>query len=363
MPAGRRLRRARGPLWRGTVRRLILVLLLILVLAPPILWYQTAKPVDRRPIVHFTPIVLPPRAELARHLGAFELQAAWVMTSPHSEFGGYSALLPESGGQLLTISDEAHWLRFSPPGAVRATPEFGEVFVGPRHRRYDRDTESATQDPTTGTIWIGREGANAISRHDPHFHSYISIRPHSMRHWGINTGPEAMVRLPDGRFIVLEEGFIGDFETRLHHAVLFAHDPLLGGRPIHFTFSGSREFSPTDMARLPDGRVLILMRRLVWPLPLRFACRIVIADPATIRPGAVWQSTEVAKLSSSLPIDNFEGIAIEPRSDGWVTVWLISDDNHASTQRTLLWKLAVDPAKLPWTSKNARGPAPRASQN
>ena len=114
-----------------------------------------------------------------------------------------------------------------------------------------------------------------------------------------------------------------------------------------FTFAGSREFSPTDMAQLPDGRVLILMRRLVWPFPLRFACRIVIADPAAIRAGAVWQGTEVAKLSSSLPVDNFEGLAIEPRGGGRVTVWLISDDNHAATQRTLLWKLAVDPARLP----------------
>jgi hypothetical protein len=295
---------------------------------------------------------LPPKAELARHLGAFELEAAWVMTSSHSGFGGYSALLPESGGRLLTISDEARWLRFSPPGTAFETPQFGEVFVGRRHRHNDRDTESATQDPETGTIWIGREAVNAISRHDPQFHSYVSIRPRSMRRWGINTGPEAMVRLPDGRFIVLEEGFTGDFETRPHHAVLFSRDPLLGGKPTLFLFAGSAEFSPTDMAQLPDGRVLILMRRLVWPFPLRFACRIVIADPAAIRPGAIWQGTEVARLSSSLPIDNFEGLAIEPSSqthqgDGRVTVWLISDDNHASTQRTLLWKLAVDPARLP----------------
>ena len=72
----------------------------------------------------------------------------------------------------------------------------------------------------------------------------------------------------------------------------------------------------------------------------------MIADPAAIRPGEVWQGIEVAKLSSSLPVDNFEGMAIVPREDGRVTVWLISDDNHASTQRTLLWKLVVDPKRL-----------------
>jgi hypothetical protein len=328
------------------VRRRLLVLLLILGFAPSIWFYQGAQPVDRAAVVHFSRLVLPPKAELARHLAAFALEDAWVMTSPNSQFGGYSALLPEAGGRLLAIDDDAHRLLFAPPGAASAVPEFGEVFVGPRHRRRDRDTESATQDPVTGMIWIGREDANAISRHDPAFRSYVSTRPRSMRHWGRNTGPEAMVRLPDGRFIVLEEGFAGPFETRLHNAVVFSRDPLLGGTARLFRFAGSREFSPTDMAQLPDGRVLILMRRLVWPFPLRFACRIMIADPAAIRPGEVWQGIEVAKLSSSLPVDNFEGMAIVPREDGRVTVWLISDDNHASTQRTLLWKLVVDPKRL-----------------
>jgi len=82
-------------------------------------------------------------------------------------------------------------------------------------------------------------------------------------------------------------------------------------------------------------------------MPQRFAGGIGIGDPKTIRPGGTWKVTEVARLSADLPIDNFEGIAIAPRPDGRLTVWLISDDNYSPLQRTLIWKMSVDPAELP----------------
>jgi hypothetical protein len=182
-----------------------------------------------------------------------------------------------------------------------------------------------------------------------------------MRDWGDNSGPEAMTRLADGRFLVLREGFDGLLKRSRHRALLFAGDPVEGMLPEHFDFAGPRGFNPTDMAQLPDGRVLILMRRVVWPFPPHFAGRIVLADPAEIGAGRVWRGTVVAQLASVLPVDNFEGMAIEPRGDGRLTVWLISDDNQAALQRSLLWKLALDPADLPPKSKKARGKAARLS--
>jgi hypothetical protein len=293
---------------------------------------------------------MPAPAELAHHLGPFELEAAWQMTSTDSRFGGFSALLPQPGGRLMAISDRVFYLVFTPPavpGAVDVRDaRFGRVRL---LHDDDKDTESATEDPISGTIWIGHEGSNAISRHDPAMRTVAEVHPPAMHDWPRNTGAEAMVRMADGRFIVLAEGFTGWFESRRHPAVLFPRDPLKRDKPTLFQFAGVPEFSITDMAQLPDGRVLILMRRLLWPLPLRFGGRIMIADPAAIRPGGIWRGIEVARLTSSLPVDNFEGLAIEPRADGRVTVWLISDDNRAATQRTLLWKLAVDPRRLPWT--------------
>jgi len=342
------------------VGRVFLVLFLILGLAPGTWVRQPANVWQTSNILRFTPVKMPGRAELARHLGPFELEAAWQITSPDSRFGGFSSLLPQPGGRLMAISDRAVFLVFTPP-SVSSAAEAHDANITriPLLHDDDSDTESATEDPVSGTIWIGHEDSNAISRHDPAMHGVVEVRPSAMRDWPRNTGPEAMVRLADGRFIVLDEGFTGWFESRRHPAVLFPRDPLKRDKPMLFQFVGVPQFSITDMAQLPDGRVLILMRRLLWPLPLRFGGRIMIADPAEIRPGGVWRGIEVARLTSSLPVDNFEGLAIEPRPDGRVTVWLISDDDRAATQRTLLWKLAVDPRRLPWadgtdTRKKAR---------
>jgi hypothetical protein len=40
-------------------------------------------------------------------------------------------------------------------------------------------------------------------------------------------------------------------------------------------------------------------------------------------------------------------MAILPERNGRLAVWIISDDNKGALQRTLLWKLTVDPADLP----------------
>ena len=156
-----------------------------------------------------------------------------------------------------------------------------------------------------------------------------------------------MARLRDGRFLLLREASRGWSGNQGHEALAFDGDPLSAARARSFVLGGIPNFNPTDMAQLPDGRVLVLMRRLVWPLPARFAGRIAIGDPREIREGKIWRVTEVAKLTSTLPVDNFEGITTEARPDGRVAVWLISDDNGSAFQRTLLWRLSVDPDALP----------------
>jgi hypothetical protein len=214
-------------------------------------------------------------------------------------------------------------------------------------RKWRRDAEGATFDQSTGRTWISWEGSNAISRLSPALQQEGIVRPAALTDWDANRGGETMVRLADGRFLVLQEAFDGRFETEHHEAAIFAGDPIESGEPQRFTFAGPAGFSPSDAAQLSDGRVLILSRRLVWLLPFRFAGRLSIANPDDIRPGGVWKSREVAKLTSTLPVDNFEGIAIEPGPGSHVSVWLISDDNDAAAQATILWKLVVDPAKLP----------------
>jgi len=328
------------------VRRIIPSLLLILALTP-VTWLRHDPPEPSYELkVDFRPLPLPSRAEQAAHLGAFHLEEIWQLISPHRQFGGYSALLALGNGELLAIADRNSWLRFTPPGRPRRPLAIGFVRPWQLVERNGYDSESATLDRATGHVWVGWESSNSITRHTLDFGTWHSVFPRAMSGWGRNDGPEAIVRLADGRFIVLREGTTNWIDDSRHSGLLFAGDPIEGKAPRAFTLAGPAGFSVTDMTQIPDGRVLILMRKLVWPFPARFIGRIVIAGPAEIRAGGVWRSKVVAKLSSSLPVDNFEGIGMEPRADGTLTVWLISDANSALTQRTLLWKLAVDPAEL-----------------
>lgn len=289
----------------------------------------------------------PTDAESQKPLGPFRLKGVWQLESPNNYFGGYSALLSLGSGQFLTISDRGYYLKFSAPGAMQKPPYIGRVFRVERLAKANRDAESATRDPVSGRLWIGWEHRNLITRHAADLAEQGEAHPKPMWDWNRNAGPEAMVRLSDGHFIVLGEMFAGSFERSRHPAVFFPGDPVEAADPQPFTFVGPEGFRPTDMAQLPDGRVLVLMRRLLWPVPARFEGRIAIADPAAIRAGGEWRATEIATIAAPLPNDNFEGLAIEPGSNGKLNVWLIADANDSAFQRTLLWRLELDPARLP----------------
>ncbi len=286
-------------------------------------------------------------AESNADLGPFRLDGIWHMASRSQDFGSYSALLAMPDESLLAFSDNGHYLRFAPPGAPSRLLESGPALPDfPGGKRF-RDVESATRDPGSGGIWLGLEGTNAVLALSPDLDVLRQIRPQAIARWGANSGPEAMTRLSDGRFILLREGAGGWFENRRHEAAIFESDPTTGAKGRLLPVDGPDGFSPTDMAQLPDGRLLILMRRLAWPVPLRFTGRLAIGDPADIQLGKPWKVREVARLTSDLPMDNFEGLAVQPSGDGGLIVWIISDDNFSNLQRTILWKLSVDPQALP----------------
>ncbi len=331
--------------------RIILILLLILGLAPGT-WWRTPRSLpnhDQR--VMLAPL---PLADDCCRLGPFRLAGAWRLTSPNDDFGGYSALLLAANGRLLALSDKGFALDFAKPGMAGGPARQWLLMGDAQARKQNRDIESATRDPASGRFWIALEGRNAIARFTPAMALEALRQPPEMHGWPQNTGPEAMVRLADGRFIVLSESYAGWGDASGHPALLFASDPAVPQRAVRFGFAGAAGYRPTDMAQLPDGRVLVLMRRLVWPMPARFAGKILLADPADIRAGRVWGATELADLSRPLPVDNFEALAIEPAAGGHVAIWLMSDNNDAATQQTLLWRLDLDPADLPAKQKARR---------
>jgi len=95
---------------------------------------------------------------------------------------------------------------------------------------------------------------------------------------------------------------------------------------------------PVDLVDAGGGELLVLLRRLVWMFPPGFDSAIGVLRTADLQPGAKARVRIIARLEAGFPKDNYEGIAITEDPDGR-HVWLISDDNRMSYQRTLLLKL------------------------
>lgn len=325
----------RGP----SIGRLWLLLMIALALAPGT-WVRSPSnrtPGNESQVLSFDSLALP-----QRRFGEIEVAGAWHMRSPNHRFVGYSALVPLDDGKLLALTDGGEKMIFTPPGAPKATVELSPVAFGASPDKRWSDFEGATRDPATGTMWASLEHTNQIRRFGADIVPNGFVSPPEMHNWPGNSGPESITRLADGRFIVLAEGSPRWF-TREVPGLLFPGDPLGKGEPTRFSFRPPRGYSPVDMATLPDGRVLILLRRMILAFPPRFEGKLMIADPAQIRGGQSWPAREIADLVPPLPMDNYEGLAIEQGPGGGLVLWLISDDNRAMFQRTLLLKLLWRP--------------------
>ncbi|WAT17133.1 esterase-like activity of phytase family protein [Aurantiacibacter sp. MUD11] len=263
----------------------------------------------------------------------FRVTGLWDMRTSDIRFGGYSALIFAGDDRLLAFADRGRRLEFGQPGDSDLPAS--QVDHRPRRGLEQRlwDIESATRNPASGAYWLGYEAEHAIHRftadHRPNGHVLLETA-----RWPDNSGLESLVRLADGRFLMLPES-----EARLY---LYPADPVEGADAVPFPVEWPEaEFAPTDAAELPDGRVLVLMRRVVAGLPPTFDNLIVVgalpAEGEAFRPEvALW-------LNRLLPHENYEGMALTPLPDGGAEIWLIADDNFSAFQRTLLARLRWQP--------------------
>lgn len=314
-------------------RRIALLAVAALGLAPGTFVRETPPAPDYRSPVRIAPLSVAPLKS-----GPLTLAGAWVLTSENDHFGGYSALIDRGDGTFLAASDAGRLMILPRPDrpGPRPFPRLGQFVDFSRVDKVHVDIESLARNPASGEIWAGLEWANAIIRFGPALQRRREVRPAAMEEWESNGGPESLVRLADGRFLVIEESRA---ETGGHEALVFTGDPTRGGKPRRVMLQGLPGHHPADATLLPDGRILIVMRQLHWELPLRFSATLVIADPARIGADATLPITPLAPVGRPLPSDNYEGAAVTLERDGNWAIWLISDDNFVSFQRTLLVKL------------------------
>lgn len=274
-----------------------------------------------------------------RPAAGWTVAGIWHLASDHLHFGGFSALIALDDGRLQAFSDRGYGLTFTPPdGGEGGEYRIVRQFIDRALHYTFWDIEAATRDPATGTYWLATEQTHAIHRFAGNGTLGGTRDLTGLVDWSDNAGMEAMVRLADGRFIVLPE-----YDRT---GLIFRADPVAGGAPKRFAIVSPAEgFAITGAKQLPDGRLLVLMRDVVspasdgWP---PFASLLAIGEVPEA--GGTFAPQITLDLAGAVPRENYEGLALRERADGRIDVWIVADDNFSLFQRTLLVKLVFAPS-------------------
>ncbi|MEM1132678.1 MAG: esterase-like activity of phytase family protein [Pseudomonadota bacterium] len=338
-------------------RRILACLSLVILLAPGTFLRAPEAEANDSQEITLIPVALDSLNPDNRRVGALDYVAGWELRSQNSRFGGISSMLVEPNGRILALSDGGTLFSFSSvQDSSEATGEeaSGKDFIAPLPNFRDedkgksyRDSESFVRDPESGRFWVSFEDSNRIVRYDAAMvRAERGYRPKAMRSWPYNGGAEAMALLSDQRFLVFSEE--QEFSAGVTEALMFIGDPTdPDTEVIRFGYKPPIGYNITDATVLPDGRLLILNRR--FTVLEGVSMRMTIADPADIAADVVLEGTLIAGIESPLTIDNMEAIAVtqeanpdDEAGEGDLIVWIASDDNFNSVQRSLLMKFRLD---------------------
>jgi hypothetical protein len=310
--------------------------------------------VSARPIVAFHP------SEPGRtRFGDLEFLGGLVLTSRNPDFQSLSALYSrDSGRELVSVSDEGMWIGFRLKTDDSGRPlAVEDVHIAPLldgegrpfRSKWERDAESLAfrRTPTGAEFLVGYEGrhrvvSHAITGDDPTGAFTTPGRPVA----GI---PRDIVSLRGNRG--LEGLAVAPPDTPLAGSLLLiAEEPrpgeadqpawIIGGpRPGLFHIARRDHFANTDAGFLPNGDLVVLQRR--FGLRIGLGMRLVRIPASAIRPGRTVVPEILLEADWGWEIDNMEGLAVDTAPDGSTILTLVSDDNGAWFQRTVLLRFRL----------------------
>ena len=271
----------------------------------------------------------------ARNVSGMTLSGAWQLEADNAEFGGLSGLDVLGSGSLLAVTDDGKfaWIGIDAetgvPDGLGAMAymrgEAGKIFP------YKRAADSEDLVVRDGLAFVSFEQDHRIAAYDLESCG-TAARAAPVAALGKvidgnilanNRGPEALA--------FSDETLLVGFE---------AHDK--GGSPIGRVLIDGKL---TDLKRTQQSSLYVLtgmdshdgLTASVFRAydPVRGTRAILRVDDGLDR-------VAEANLKNPLPVDNFEGVAIGANPAGTTRIWLISDDNFSSDQRTLLLAFDLD---------------------
>lgn len=290
-----------------------------------------------------SPVELAPPALLAERLSGLEYAGGWHLTSDWEGFGGLSGLAVMRSGSLLAVSDQGDfvWIAMedgAPAGKGNHAPmlnDTGDEITGKRRQ----DGEGLALRDGLALVSFERDhrilafdlegcGANARGA------EFVAIpaRPSGMeRALEPNGGLEGLALSGEGHLFAAVETQDGGvpldavFLDGAGAAMFAARHRLPARGPLRATgldFIGDDLLTVHRHYDRQAGNTINLTRTPIGP---------------DFEPG---ESEVLVRLDAQTSVDNFEAVAVYQRSDGAPRIYLLSDDNFNSSQRTLL--LAFD---------------------
>ena len=289
--------------------------------------------------IRISPVPLDPREPRVRSIGAFVYAGGIEISSVDATIAlELSGVRIGPGDRLVAVGDQGTWfearLLFDDGelvglGDVQMRPLVDEL--GQPLADADSDAEGVELLPD-GSRLVVFEGRGRIWLY-PGDGSAPRPVPMPGAVFPDNQGLEAITLFPaagaDAYLVGTETGTI--WLCRLSAAC--TETPFGGLVPPGFGLTGLASHGS-------DGGFAMLSRAYDAVRGVRISLRLVATQGA---PGG--RLLDEMTIAPPLTVDNFEGVAVVPRADGGIRVYLVSDDNGSAEQRTYLLAFDWQPSR------------------
>lgn len=290
------------------------------------------------------PVALGAAGDPVSRVGALDYLGGLELTSPDGRFGELSGLEVSADGTRMTaITDGGSWITARLDyDAVGRLIGIGDAALYPIRDTAGQPVEGAWRDAegltrlADGRRAVGFERRHRIWLYDgavAQAAGQALAMPAEAGAAPNNGGIEALTQLADGRLLAMTEDFQAP-EGGVRGWII-----ALDGDAVPLAYLPAQDFHPTALAVLPDGDLLVLERR--FTVVAGPGARLVLVARTSIAPGAVVSGRELGRLEAPLAVDNFEGLAVRRDALGRTLIYLVSDDNLNSYQRTLLMQFRL----------------------
>ncbi|WP_051295075.1 esterase-like activity of phytase family protein [Maridesulfovibrio bastinii] len=285
-----------------------------------------------------------PTEQEIKNLNIPELKfmGAILLACKHPAFGGFSELMVSPDGEkFLALSDMGFWItgnliynaqqRLSGTAPKAKLGRLLNISGQPFEIKYRADSEAFCRAPDSGFL-VAFERKHRINLYPGNGYDLSSVPsrydfPPNFKHLPENGGIESMMKLDDGRILMLTEG--GKEDNGFSPCAVGK-----AGNWVPFRYKRFKTYRPTSVAQLPGKRLLLLERSYTGPGSLKV--RLATLNMNDIAKNKVLESKLMANIPNTLPIDNYEGLDTRTTSAGETIIYIISDDNFSPFEHTIL---------------------------